>query len=506
MLFSRPTAFLCSRHKSFEILHNVKHAVPQRNKLPTTASLAGVYPGNNNRVRALHNSHSNNETTTPGKPGGSKVEPDGKPSPLYLQLNKEEDEIRLITFSRTPASESQPIECKLETVSLASLTPEYQKFLSQPREASKQRQLAKWLRERVASKSLPDSPDRSSSRFTWGDYSALSYVWGKANPLFRRTIIVNNKAVKVGKNLEIALRNLSLSPEFQGQEGHKLWVDALCINQKDTEERNRQVARMRHFYGDAFSVIAWLGEEADESEEAFHLLHELANASKQKLGASFQERVRKTGWMALHDIFMREYWFRLWIIQEVVLGRTIIRCGNHTISWGDCCLAVGFLFDYMWTKKDVLRDEEMKSQGMISEPWSTTRLHLIRQDLWTLSVYEREGVGRRSFADLVEVARAANSTDDRDQVYGLVGMMDPSIAAAIHPDYNQTTGEVYADVARLYIEKYGDLDPLREGSPWGKNPSWAADWSRSDRTRHSRLESGTSWTQSGPLQTPVSFR
>lgn len=524
MSFSRSTTFLCSRHQHdvvkssraySRIVHKLQKGVGLPNSSSTRGFLAGVKPGDGSQTRELHSSYSdiqqlNHKVATPyGNEKTLEVKPAlpvGNTSSLYSQLNEEKDEIRLITFLKTPHQESQPLECKLETVSLASFTPLYQKFISESKAVGKRKQLAGWLHESSGSTLSHDYPTRLSSRFTWGDYSALSYVWGEANPLFRRTIILNNKAVKVGKNLEIALRNLSSSPEFQGQDGHKLWVDALCINQIDTEERNRQVARMRNIYGDAFSVIAWIGEEADESGKALELLHELANASKGELGGRYKSRVRKAGWMALHDLFMREYWFRLWIIQEVVLGRTILHCGNHSISWEDCCLAVGFLFDYLWTMKDVLREEEMRSEGLIPGPWFTTRLHLIRQDLWTLSYYEEQGTGRLSFAGLLEVAGSANSTDHRDQVYGLVGMMDPLIAASLHPDYSQTAGKVYADVARLYIEKHGNLDPLREGSPWGIAPSWAADWSRGDRIRHSRLESGASWTQSGPPQATTSFR
>ncbi|KAH6673651.1 heterokaryon incompatibility, partial [Halenospora varia] len=67
------------------------------------------------------------------------------------------------------------------------------------------------------------------------DYAALSYVWG--NQTSRRKIIVNGHEMHVTSNLEGALRALRNQSDFEGK--FRLWVNAICINQKDEEERNR---------------------------------------------------------------------------------------------------------------------------------------------------------------------------------------------------------------------------------------------------------------------------
>jgi len=47
-----------------------------------------------------------------------------------------------------------------------------------------------------------------------------------------------------------------------------LWVDSLCIKQKDLVERGLRVRRMGLIYSRAAEVVVWLGEEADDSAMA----------------------------------------------------------------------------------------------------------------------------------------------------------------------------------------------------------------------------------------------
>lgn len=191
----------------------------------------------------------------------------------------------------------------------------------------------------------------------------------------------------MGKNLEIVLCAISAVQEFV--KGFKLWVDALCINQVDDVERGCQVARMRDIYGDAYSVIAWLGEEKNDSNEAIQLLFDLLDASKANLGPGIEAKLQseprylRTGWIALNQLMKREYWYRLWIIQEVDLGSpgTIIRCSDVSINWESFCQAIGFLYDYLWTRKDRLLKSERLSKGLASRAMSTKGYHLIHQDL-----------------------------------------------------------------------------------------------------------------------------
>jgi len=83
-----------------------------------------------------------------------------------------------------------------------------------------------------------------NGRFPWGDYVALSYTWGNADEISE--IFINGKPIKVRPNLECALRVLREKGPIRA--GMKVWIDALCLNQMDMDEKNAQVPRMREIY------------------------------------------------------------------------------------------------------------------------------------------------------------------------------------------------------------------------------------------------------------------
>ncbi|PVH79579.1 heterokaryon incompatibility protein, partial [Cadophora sp. DSE1049] len=91
-------------------------------------------------------------------------------------------------------------------------------------------------------------------------FLALSYVWGAATDL--RVILVEDSAVLVTKNLYDALMVFR-----RPTEDLVIWVDALCINQSDDEEKSWQVGLMADIYREASKVVAWLGpaESGDDS-------------------------------------------------------------------------------------------------------------------------------------------------------------------------------------------------------------------------------------------------
>ncbi|KEZ43630.1 hypothetical protein SAPIO_CDS4227 [Scedosporium apiospermum] len=95
---------------------------------------------------------------------------------------------------------------------------------------------------------------------TYPVYRALSYCWGSPTPACQITL---NGVLVVGPNLDSALRHLrDKSTDIE------LWVDALCINQDDLDERASQVQLMDSMYGDAEEVVVWLGDSSNDSKIA----------------------------------------------------------------------------------------------------------------------------------------------------------------------------------------------------------------------------------------------
>jgi hypothetical protein len=99
-------------------------------------------------------------------------------------------------------------------------------------------------------------------------YEALSYCWG--DPLVKTTVRCNGESLLVTTNLKSALLYLRHKTEER-----LLWIDALCINQEDIQERSQQVSIMRDIYRNASRTIVWLGEEAQNSGLGIELCEKL---------------------------------------------------------------------------------------------------------------------------------------------------------------------------------------------------------------------------------------
>lgn len=423
----------------------------------------------------------------------------------YHQLNEKTNDIRLLTL--LPISRrAGVVHCTLTTHSLEHLSQDYLEFLDRAIISARTGReiISRWTEQRTASEWAYLAPLHRVNgtrpppylhRFAWGDYAALSYAWG--DECVTSTIIVNGKPTTVTSNLASALKQFSNESEFE--DGFKLWVDAICINQADLAERARQIQRMREIYGSAWVVIAWLGEEDKQSNSAIQLIQDLAVFSQAKYPEFMEKHLQmepqflgKGCWLALEELMEPPYWYRLWIIQEMVMGAsaTWIRCGSAYIDWSTFCKGIAFLQEHLWLVKDhLLRREAMETaHGKIV--WSTTSLHLVHQDLSLLSRREEKGGAWPSFGRLLDIANCGGCRDPRDKVYALVGLMSPPVQALLIPDYTADTFEIYSTTARIFIQAYNSLEPLREGNPWGptNTPSWAADWQWPGRLRWSRTE------------------
>ncbi|KAL8943733.1 MAG: hypothetical protein Q9211_000882 [Gyalolechia sp. 1 TL-2023] len=192
-------------------------------------------------------------------------------------------------------------------------------------------------------------------------YQALSYTWG--NPTLSQQLEVDlghrTQLFPVTENLYIALRNLRHNTVTR-----LLWVDAVCINQGDVEERRQQVKRMADIYRLAEKVIVWLGPETDGSALALEALDSLASKisvdwneltikaeSAEDVGTDWLDRniyapFNDETYFALVSLLNRPWFGRLWIWQEVFLAgeRAEVTCGDKTLAWKAFRKAIFCLF------------------------------------------------------------------------------------------------------------------------------------------------------------------
>ncbi|KAI4860667.1 HET-domain-containing protein [Hypoxylon rubiginosum] len=324
-------------------------------------------------------------------------------------------------------------------------------------------------------------------RYTWGDFVALSYVWGDQS--IRREIYVNDVPVSVTASLESALRELRNHSRIQ--QGFYIWVDALCINQEDLDERSAQVGRMKDIYHKAWHVVIWLGPEENRSSLAMLALRYMSLHAKQgdvlsKLykrvefyvvrlpfmqwkHAHTSLRIRKAVLNAIYHLLARSYWRRLWIIQEVVLGsrKSPVLCGGSSILLKD-------IFDSLQVMKedgDALGQYVIFSaRGTGQQRWNVMGddTYEISEKLWDRpvaitalqSLETNLSTPNRGVYDALLLSREANATDQRDHVYGILGL--PQIANNIEllPDYNIAATKTFILFSARLLAS-GDVNSLR---------------------------------------------
>jgi len=423
---------------------------------------------------------------------------ESKGSSLYKALDNSRNEIRLVTIS-TPTPGSKLLHLTLAHYCLDDLTHEYRNFESSTNGDGRLHRgtVSQWAAQFQQRESPSGLPPEGAERFEWGDYATLSYVWGSEQR--QRPIILNGRKFSVTENLEIALRALSRSGHHGGT--YRLWIDALCIDQSNEAERAEEVARMRDIYSGAYGVIAWLGEEGEYSGDAFDLLERFAAMAGESRAKKFGDLALPTsfffgnGFSGLNALMSRAYWTRLWIVQEVVLGASaaVLHCGDRLMAWRTFSDAVDVLFrSDLWLIKDHLLQTELDRRGVDGDgTWSTLWLHLVHKDLRPLSRYHELNEGPPlGLRRLLDIACSSRCRDRRDKVFALLGMMDPAIARSLVQDYTSDSAGLYTTVSKAFITHHGNLEPLREGNPWGKSnaPSWAADWTWDGRLRYSRPE------------------
>ena len=160
-------------------------------------------------------------------------------------------------------------------------------------------------------------------------FEALSYTWGeKKDGLFVKILAEGEAyAISIRPNLESALRQLRSPKEYKF-----FWVDALCINQEDEDEKSSQIQRTSDIYNNATNVCVWLGVEEEDSAKAMNFIRRCLNLD------DFDQLVRDSlaskEWAALFALMRRPWFSRRWIIQEIALARNAtLHCGKDQVDW-----------------------------------------------------------------------------------------------------------------------------------------------------------------------------
>ncbi|KAJ8060921.1 hypothetical protein OCU04_010001 [Sclerotinia nivalis] len=261
-------------------------------------------------------------------------------------------------------------------------------------------------------------------------YEALSYEW-KEPSSDDPFILVNSCKFQIRKNLYDALLQLRLVDEDR-----YLWIDALCIDQTNHLERNRQVQVMQTIYRRAQRVILWLGPAKDDSDLAIEILQimETTRIGERQIVES-TTRNRKAWRAALLAFCQRSYWRRVWIMQEICLGQEyVVHCGGKSIS--------GNTFDESFKKLTRSRDPGDTWNDILKETLAVRHITMFRY-------WAQRGQLFRLGQCLNICLDSFIATEPRDFVYGIRGIVSDCANDELVPDYQKSLKHVFFDTVPI---------------------------------------------------------
>ena len=399
-----------------------------------TPSILTVTPGAGRSLDRSSSSNSNRPSTPSTPPlspvvKGKRVQLQDPDSPYqYMDLTYSESQIRVATLY--PASRpEEAIECSLAVVTLPSAK---------------------------------------------GSYEALSYVWGDQS--IKHQVIIDGGWLDVTSNLLEALRRLRHQTEPL-----VVWIDAICINQKNMEEKNHQVRQMQNVYASASRVLIWLGESDDDIDAAFQYIQKPKKTRKEEINTAFailggnlsmeRELVEENRPVeGLRKLYKKPWWTRMWVVQELIAATKdpLVICGNNNVNWEPVCEAVGKL------AIDALINN-LVAGGVLDDPLSSTLLYFGGPG----SRDPKHSGQARTLQKLLEGTRTHDASDPRDHVYALLGLVSGNVAKLFEADYTKPTRIAYQHAMVHVFMSRQDLDLLAyaPGVAAADIPSWCIDFS-----------------------------
>jgi len=302
------------------------------------------------------------------------------------------------------------------------------------------------------------------------EFEAVSYVWGQQH--HGTYLTCDGRQISITTPVAEMLRRFRLPDRPR-----RLWIDAICINQRDVLERNSQVGLMGDIYRSAARVLIWLGEEDAQTVDAFKIFEDaylaidkaitrygsyptLLNLLESELPAPDDKR-----WIAFGALMYRPWFTRTWILQEVSLARVAsVHCGQYWCYWSHLALLLR-AFHYTAALRAI--DVDLY--------WSSTVASIAAQT-------EPQQHIKPSLLRLLAATIDTGATNPRDKVYALLGIAGDGAAFRSGIDYDKSVADVFREVAIRYLDAPNDnllALHLASDPAWRSErslPSWAPDF------------------------------
>lgn len=329
-------------------------------------------------------------------------------------------------------------------------------------------------------------------------FNALSYVWGESSENYR----VPCQGERDGNAAEITVTSnlFKALPFIEAASSRPVWIDAICINQRRNDEKCKVIPLMSEYYGKAVEVLIWLGPSDDGSDLAIDVLkwmwfpqqrellqHRLCGpygllkpSQLNSLLSALDNGVPITNildiarlgipraehalWSALPTLFQREWFYRVWTFQEIMLAtNATVLCGNRAIPWK----AFQQLGDKL-SDTQLLWIARPSGQNMFTPLRDLRNPHLDGEWFWTY----------------LRAARERSCRFKEDRIFGMLALAPQSIREKVEVVYHEEDPDHYIQVYRaatiIFLEELPLETVLTAAPSPGKAenlPTWCPDWS-----------------------------
>jgi len=257
-------------------------------------------------------------------------------------------------------------------------------------------------------------------------YVALSYAWGAKERY--EDIHINGMSLPVGRNLWHFLHQMRMQ-----RQQVTFWIDAISIDQTNVLEQNHQVQMMREIYTQACCVWIWLGETDGTtlSDVAMQYLETRVALNGKDVNPKKLWNARKA--KAIFALCEKEYWRRIWIVQEVLLAKEVkILCGGRCVQW----IKLQQLLIDLQAISD--RGRSLHVVGAPAVLDSPAAIIIRAKAQWNGDP--------QPLTLLLEQYHRQHSTDVRDKVYALHGLASDSGAISIN--YRIDPKELFVQIVK----------------------------------------------------------
>lgn len=354
-----------------------------------------------------------------------------------------------------------------------------------------------------------------------GSYIALSYTWGRPEPLHLDPtyqpdkmweLKCDGRVIKVRQNLFDFLQQVKRT----GSDVSSLWIDAVCIDQQNDTEKSEQVLRMGQIYASSLHVWIWLGSRPMTLEvrqiiydfipamlkdfkdrdldrhPGFYKNIDILNEKSsrpiiQNIGYD-KWAMWKSSWRQYSAFFDRTWFRRGWTVQEAALqasDRCSVLVGSDIFPW-----SLILSFCRLWEQSGW--DVEMVMSGPEDSSWVHMAMRVGAYDGFQMRV--QPGIGAATLKQqwhaecLRLLMRTSNMSveDPRDHIYAYLGIMlqnkPPCVENSIFPDYTVDDVVVYRNFATVMLQNVPGrgmlgLTQTHLGRRNPKLPSWVPDFS-----------------------------